>query len=102
MLIGSSAKKPNLTALRRIKYTLREVLELDEDSVVTVTQLACLESDCAPLETVFGLLRPGTPQLQHKVHKATNDIHAEDLLQVCKAWGYNINKTVIEPLFQEK
>ena len=102
MLIGSSAKKPSLTKIRRIKFTLREALNLSEDSVVTVTQLACLETDCAPLETVFGLLRPGIAQLQHKVHKATDDIHADDLIQVCEAWGYDIKKTVIDPLFQEK
>ena len=101
MLIGNSAKKPSLTTIRRIKSTLREALNLGEDSVVTVTQLACLETDCAPLETVFGLLQPGTTQLQYKVHKATEDIHADDLMQVCEAWGYDIKRTMIEPLFQE-
>ena len=58
MLIGSVSEKPSLEVIRRIKRVLREALALSEDVTVTVTQLACLEEDCAPLETVIGLLRP--------------------------------------------
>ena len=52
MLIGSSSNKPSLENVRRIKKALRTALDLPEDAMVTVTQLACLEEDCAPLETV--------------------------------------------------
>ncbi len=101
MLIGNSSKKPNLETVRRIKSTLRNSLDLNEDAMVTVTQLACLEEDCAPLETVIGLLHPNQPQRQHKIHKATDSILCEDLLEVCKAWGYTVEKSVIEQLFKE-
>ena len=101
MLIGSASEKPDLEAVRRIKRVLREVLGLPEEATVTVTQLACLEEDCAPLETVVGLLRPGAPQLQHKIHKATNALSAEDLLQVCEAWGHAVEIEVLKPLFKE-
>lgn len=90
MLIGGSAKKPNLDTVRRIKRTLREALGLAEDATVTVTELACLEEDCAPVETVFGLLRPDAPQLQHKVHKPTDDVDSRDLVEVCNAWGFDV------------
>ena len=101
MLIGSSSQKPSLKMVRRIKCALREVLELPEDAIITVTQLACLEEACAPLETVIGLLRPAAPQLQHKVHKPTDTVDADDLMQLCEAWGYDIQRTVIDPFFQE-
>ncbi len=103
MLFGSasSKRKPSLEAIRRIKHCLREALSLSEDAVITVTQLACLEEDCAPLETVIGLLEPGVPQRQHKLHKATEDVNAADLLTVCEAWGLIVERTVIESLHKE-
>ncbi|MBB85638.1 MAG: hypothetical protein CL931_17650 [Deltaproteobacteria bacterium] len=90
MLIGKKSKKPSLDRIRQIKRVIREALELEDDVTVTVTELTCLEEDCAPIETVFGLLRPNAPQLQHKIHKATNGIEAEDLAAVCAGWGFPI------------
>ena len=101
MLIGNGSKKPSLEDIRRIKNTLRGALELSEDSMITVAQLACLEEDCAPLETVIGLLRPNAPQLQHKLHKATNAVNAADLTEVCSTWGFTPPKSIIEELFKE-
>ena len=100
MLIGKGTKKTNLETVRRIKDTLREVLDLPEDAI-TVSQLACLEEDCAPLETVIGLLQHGAPQLQYKIHKETNEVGREDLVQVCEAWGMNADRAVIELRFKE-
>ena len=102
MLIGKSSKKPNLETVRRIKRALREALELSDDATVTVTELACLEEDCAPVETVFGLLRPDAPQLQHKVHKPTDAVEADDLLQVCTAWGFDVQIAAFATFAQEK
>ena len=89
MLIGMSRPRPDRERVRRIKETLREALSLSEDDTVTVTELACLEEDCPPIETVIGLLRPNAPQLQHKFHKPTASIDAHDLSEVCKAWGFD-------------
>ena len=102
MLIGSRSTKANLEVIRRIKRTLSEGLSLPEDAVITVTQIACFEEACAPLETVIGLLRPSEAQLQYKIHKATEAINAEDLIKVCKAWGYQIHRAHIDELFKEK
>ena len=101
MLIGNSSKRPNLEAVRRIKRALREALELPDEALVTVTQLACLEEECAPLETVIGLLRPGTPQLQHKVHKGTDAVGAEDLLEVCQSWGFSAQFSALQSNLKE-
>ena len=101
MLIGSRSTKANLEVIRRIKRTLSEGLSLPEDAVITVTQIACLEEACAPLETVIGLLRPSEAQLQYKVHKATEAIDPEDLIKVCHAWGYQVRSSCIDRLFKE-
>ena len=102
MLIGHSSKKPNLEVVRRIKRTLREALSLSSEATLTITELACLEEDCAPVETVFGLLRPNAPQLQHKVHKPTDGVDATDLMEVCAAWGFHVAMTDLVSLDKEK
>ena len=86
-MASRSRPRPDLERVRRIKETLHKALSLSEDATVTVTELACLEEDCPPIETVIGLLRPDAPQLQHKLHKPTGSIDAHDLSEVCKAWG---------------
>lgn len=45
----------------RLRRWVRVVAGLGEDDVVTVTQLACRDSGCAPVETVLAVLRPGAP-----------------------------------------
>ena len=101
MLIRNTSQRPKLEVVRRIKRALQDALALPEDAMVTVTQLACLEEECAPLETVIGLLRPDAPQLQHKIHKATDTLDADDLAQVCAAFGDPVAPSTIKPYFKE-
>ncbi len=101
MLISTSPRRPNLERARRIKMALREALSLSDDVTVTVTELACLEEDCAPVETVIGLLRPDAPQLQRKLHKPMDAVDAEDLGQICTAWGFDVEIPALAPLLQE-
>ena len=69
---------------------------------VVVTELACLEEGCAPVETVIGLLRPDAPQLQYKLYKPMGAVDAKDLVQVCTAWGFDVQIPILIPLLQEK
>ena len=101
MLIGGPANRPSLDTVRRIKHALRQAIDLPEDAIITVTQLACLEEDCAPLEPVFGLLPSDAPQMQYKVHKPTDTVDAYDLLQVCEAWGFSAQCSTLESLLKE-
>ncbi|MEL6345832.1 MAG: nitrate reductase [Myxococcota bacterium] len=102
MLIGTPRRRPNLKRVRQIKQALREALNLSDNATLTITELACLEEGCAPVETVIGLLRPDAPQLQHKLHKPTDAVEAEDLVQVCAAWGVPVQASTFAPLVQEK
>ena len=96
MLIGQRGRKPNLDKIRHIKQVLRDSLDLPEDATITLTELACMEEDCPPVETVFGLLRSEAPQLQHKVHKTTEEVDADDLLEICNAWGFGLPADAFE------
>ena len=99
MLIGNSSKRPDLSTIRRIKQTLRDVLQLPEGAILTISELACMEEACAPFETVIGLLRPDAPQLQSKIHKSVKDINAQDLISVCSKWGFEVQLSAIESIF---
>ena len=101
MLIGNTPKRPDIKVVRRIKGTLFEALGLPDNALVTITQLACLEEGCPPVETVFGLIRAETPQLQHKIHKETEAITAEDLVMVCQAWGFSVQISDLESSLKE-
>ena len=100
MLIGNTSKRPSLDTVRRIKRALREALQLPEDAILMVTELACLEEECAPVETVIGLLRPGEPQIQHKLHQGIETVGPEELAQVCAAWSVELQASVFEPFFK--
>ena len=100
-LLSQSRTKPNLDQIRMIKASLRQALELSEGDTITVTELACLEEDCAPVETVIGLLRDGHPQIQHKIYKPTNSLDTNDLIEVCKAWGFDSRNMVFIPFDKE-
>ena len=102
MLINTSPRRPNRERVRHIKEALCAALSLPDDTTVTVTELACLEEGCAPIETVVALLRPDAPPLQHKLHKPTDAVDAEDLVQVCKAWGFDVQIPMLVPLLKEK
>jgi len=101
MLIGGPATRPNLDAVRRIKRALHKDLPLSEDAIITVTQLACLEDDCAPIETVIGLFQADEPRLQYKIHKSTDAIGAADLLEVYEAWGFSVQNSELDSLLKE-
>ncbi|MCY3712229.1 MAG: nitrate reductase [Gemmatimonadetes bacterium] len=96
MLINTSPRRPDRERVRYIKEALREALSLSDDMTVTVTELACLEEGCAPVETVIGLLRPDAPQLQCKLHKPTDAVDAADLVRVCRTWGFDTPAAVPE------
>ena len=101
MLISTSPRRPNRARVRHIKAALRAALSLPDGTTVTVTELACLEEGCPPIETVIGLLRPDAPPLQHKLRKTTDAVDAEDLAQVCMAWGFDVQTPGLAPLLQE-
>ena len=46
----------------------------------------------------FGLM---PPPLQHKLDKPTDAVDAEDLVQICKAWVFDVQTPMLVPMPQE-
>ena len=52
---------------------------MDESTTVMVTELACSEPGCPPLETVIAVLRGKNDRVTWKLHKALTLVSASDV-----------------------
>jgi hypothetical protein len=68
-------RNPSDTA--RVKTMVAELIDTD-DLTVLVTELACTEPGCPPVETVIALLSDGG-NTQYKVHKPVAQVNLDDV-----------------------
>lgn len=71
--------------LATVKGWAAELLFAGTDAPVMVTQLACREPGCPPLETVIGLLERGRTTEHYRLHKAVRDITHADVAALAGA-----------------
>jgi hypothetical protein len=74
--VNPLAPKTNRLQARsaEIKTWIRELLELPDDTPVSVTELACRDPGCPDIETVIGVLEPGRPVRTIRVHASLVEI----------------------------
>ena len=66
-------------AIDHIKATVRTVLDLTDEVVVSVTELTCRETGCPDIETVIAILSAGRKPLTVRFHTPIPDITDADL-----------------------
>lgn len=76
-LIGK--RKSNFQAIQRVKARFLDVLQLEEDISLMITELHCTEPGCPPVETVIALLKASHPTYQYKIHKPVADVTLDDV-----------------------
>ena len=64
---------------RRVQAWVRDRLNLPPDASITIAELRCDEPGCPPVETVVGVLLPGSSQRKFKIHKPFTDVSLADL-----------------------
>lgn len=64
---------------RQIKAWVRDVCNLDDAVVVSITELACRDDDCPDIETVIGIMRPGEKIETIRIHKPVAEVTREDV-----------------------
>lgn len=62
----------------RLRRWVRTCLGLGEEETVTVTQLACREAGCAPVETVLAVLTPGAP-VHRTIRRPADEVSLADV-----------------------
>ncbi|MEO1522240.1 MAG: hypothetical protein AAFU78_15880 [Cyanobacteria bacterium J06633_2] len=79
-LFSQSKPKYNPVALQQIKTWVYDLLKLDPDVSISVSQLQCREPGCPPIETVITIL--SQPAQHYKIHKALDDIEEIDVIHL--------------------
>ena len=66
-------------ALDRIESWTRQRFDLSHDAVVVVSEIACAQAGCPPLETVVAFWAEGGERRQFKLFKPVAEVVVEDL-----------------------
>ena len=80
MSLPGLGPRPDPDVSRRIKGWVIAAFDVDVDSdaTVMVTELACTEIGCPPVETMIAILRPGL-QRRFTIHRALGEVTQEDI-----------------------
>lgn len=78
MLFGNR-HKPSRDQIAAVKEWAAELLPIPLDANLLVTELACHEEGCPPIETVIAVLEAGHKPRQWKLHKSIAEITREDM-----------------------
>jgi len=70
----------------RIKQWMAEYGMVPESATIMVTQLACREPGCPPVETVVAVL-DGGDQWKATLHKALDEVSEEDVRTLAQRWA---------------
>jgi|GEM_PF-569492 len=64
---------------RQIKDWVRELFNLDDETIVSITELTCRDEDCPGIETVIGIMRPGEKIETLRIHAPVAGVTRETL-----------------------
>ena len=67
----------------QIKSQIGDLLELNQDATVMVTELNCQDEDCPEVETVIAIFRPGQQKFQATLHSGIDEITDEEIERFC-------------------
>lgn len=81
MSVNFFSKKPAVTAeqSQQIKDWLYEILRIDCQTVISLSQLQCQDSGCPPIQTAIAIM--SSPHRVIRIHKAIPDITYADVVQ---------------------
>lgn len=81
-LFTQNQPKTEFAKVQQIKIWIYELLRLDQETTISISQLQCKEPGCPPIETAVTILI--RPIQQFKIHKAIAEIEQSDLVQAFK------------------
>jgi hypothetical protein len=72
--------KTNPEKNQQVKDWVYQLLKLEEDISISLSQLQCKESGCPPLETVITVMT--SPVQKYTIHKPLSDIEYSDISEM--------------------
>jgi hypothetical protein len=76
-LFPQATPKADPEKIREIKAWVYEILEIDEEIPISISQLRCTEPDCPPVETVIAVMT--SPAKQYKIHQPVDALKYRDV-----------------------
>jgi len=73
-----------INSARAIKSCVRKLLALQDEAIVSVSELACHVPGCPPKETVILVMR-GMETVQASIHKPMTDVTEDDVAHAFSA-----------------
>lgn len=67
-----------------IKSRVVDLLQLNQEATVMVTELNCHDDECPEVETVIAVFRPGHQKVQVKLHSGIEQVADEEIERVCR------------------
>ncbi|MSO51796.1 MAG: hypothetical protein EXQ51_05165 [Acidobacteria bacterium] len=87
MDLDNESPRSSPEARAHVKKWVFSALSLDPATVtVMVTELACLEPGCPPLETVIAVMDGGRPTWQYKLHKRADEVAWCEIIHMANRW----------------
>ena len=83
MDIFSSRSPRSSERSNEIKAQVTALLGLGGEATVMVTELACMEEGCPPVETIIAVFRPAMDKLQFRLHRPISEVTAHDIEEMC-------------------
>lgn len=65
---------------RRIKSWARETFDPEGAATILVSELACSEPGCPPIETVIAILRGPSDNVKYTIHRPSAEITQTDIV----------------------
>ena len=69
---------------QQIKARVAELLELDPEATVMVTELNCQDDDCPEVETVIAIFRAHQQKIQITLHSGIEEMTDAEVEQLCR------------------
>ena len=79
-LFSGNKNNVNPEKLSQVKAWVYQSFRLSPDIPISISQLNCNEPGCPDIETAIAIM--GNPTQLLKVHKAINEIEADDITQL--------------------
>lgn len=76
-LFFQAKPKADPEKIQSLKTLIYDILEIDSEIPVSISQLQCSEPDCPPIETVIAVMT--NPAQQYKIHKPVAEINQADI-----------------------
>ena len=76
-MFSRQTTKADPAQINQIKTWAYELLHLNPEIPISISQLRCTEPDCPPVETVIAVMT--TPIQQYKIHKPVTEIDYGDI-----------------------